>query len=124
MRKFVTAIVTLVICLVLHVALTGQERISPTEASKYVGKPAIVCGQVASATFAAGSRGRPTFLNLDRPYPTQIFTALIWGENRANFTSPPEKAYSGKKICVRGTVSSYHGQPQIVVSDPSQIAAE
>src|SRR5438445_539843 len=71
MRKFVPAIVTLVICLVLHVALTGQERISPTDAANYIGKPATVCGQVASATFAARSRGRPTFLNLDRPYPTR-----------------------------------------------------
>src|SRR5437667_4480049 len=124
MRKCYAAVVTLVIFLLLHVALSAQERISPAEAAKYVGKAATVCGQVASATYAARSRGRPTFLNLDRPYPNQVFTALIWGENRGKFPTPPEKAYSGKKICVTGTISSYRGQPQIVVRDPGQITAE
>jgi hypothetical protein len=58
-----------------------------------------VCGQVASATYAVRSRGRPTFLNLDRPYPRKIFTALIWGENRNKFSVPPEKLYNGKEVC-------------------------
>jgi hypothetical protein len=112
--------------LVLGVALQieAQERISPAEAAKYVGKNATVCGQVASANFSARSRRRPTFLNLDRPYPNHIFTALIWGEDRNKFPTPPEKVYSGRKICVTGTISSYQGQPQIVVSNPSQIVPE
>jgi len=124
MRRSTAGILIVFLGLVLQVGIAAQERISPTEASKYVGKPTIVCGQVASATFAARSRGRPTFLNLDRPYPNQIFTAFIWGENRGKFPTPPEKAYSGKKICVTGTISSYRGQPQIVVRDPGQITAE
>src|SRR5207244_3489720 len=72
-----------------------------------------------------GSEPRPS----DFPEPgssisDQIFTAFIWGENRGKFPTPPEKAYSGKKICVTGTISSYRGQPQIVVRDPGQITAE
>ena len=112
--------------LVLGVALqiAAQERISPAEAAKYVGKNATVCGQVASANFSARSRRRPTFLNLDRPYPNHIFTALIWGDDRAKFSTPPETAYSGKKICVTGMVSIYQGKPEIVVRNPSQIIAE
>src|SRR4030095_9003454 len=112
--------------LVLGVALqiAAQERISPTEAAKYVGKNATVCGQVASSNFATRSRRRPTFLNLDRPYPNHIFTALIWGEDRDKFSKPPESAYSGRKICVTGAISSYQGQPQIVVRNPSQIIPE
>ena len=124
MRRSTAGILIVFLGLVLQVGIAAQERISPTEASKYVGKPTIVCGQVASATFAARSRGRPTFLNLDRPYPNQVFTALIWGKNRDKFSSPPEKAYSGKKICVTGTVSSYRGEAQIAVTNPSQITTE
>ena len=68
--------------------------------------------------------GRPTYLNLDRPYPNQPFTVVIWGDDRSSFSPPPEKAYDGKKICVRGTVSAFRGQPQIVVTSPSQITVE
>ena len=124
MRECYAAVVTLVIFLLLHVALSAQERISPAEAANYVGKAATVCGQVASATYAARSRGRPTFLNLDRPYPNQVVTALIWGENRGKFPTPSEKVYGGRKICVSGTVSSYRGEAQIVVTNPSQITTE
>jgi len=47
--------------LVLGVALqiAAQERISPAEAAKYVGKNATVCGQVASANFSARRTGSP-----------------------------------------------------------------
>jgi hypothetical protein len=112
--------------LIFSVALqiAAQGRISPAEAAKYVGKNATVCGQVPSSNFSTRSRRRPTFLNLDRPYPNHIFTALIWGEDRDKFSTPPESAYSGRKICVTGTISSYQGQPQIVVSNPSQIVPE
>jgi hypothetical protein len=81
-RKVTRAIVAVFLPLVIYIGIAAQERISPAEAGKYVGKNATVCGQVASSNFASRSRRQPTFLNLDRPYPNQIFTALIWGENR------------------------------------------
>jgi hypothetical protein len=49
----------------------AQQRILSTEAAKYVGKKATVCGQVASVNYAQGSKRRPTFLNLDKGYPDQ-----------------------------------------------------
>src|SRR5215831_1134662 len=124
MRESALGIITGAFLLALHIGIAAQERISPTDAAKYVGKNAIVCGQVASSNFASRSRRRPTFLNLDRPYPNHVFTALIWGENRKKFSSPPETTFSGKRICVTGTVSSYRRQPQIIVAEPSQITAE
>ena len=50
-----------------------------------LGQKATVCGIVASATFLSRSKGQPTFLNLDQPYPRQIFTAVIWGKDREYF---------------------------------------
>lgn len=125
MRK--TAILIIFVFLVCVLAagtarVMAQERITPLEAKDYVGKKVTVCGVVASAKFAAMSKGRPTFLNLDRPYPNQIFTVVIWGKDRDKFGTPPEQTYRGKKICVTGTVSIFRNTPQIVVSDPSQIS--
>ena len=81
---------------------------------------AAVCGQVVSAHYAAGTKGSPTFLNLDEPYPRQIFTILIWGSDRAKF-GDPESKYGNKKVCVTGLLKDYKGVPEVVAEQPSQI---
>jgi len=96
-------------------------KITAVEAAANIGKTATVCGHVTSARYAVRSKGQPTFLNLDSPYPRQIFTALIWGNDRPAFGTP-EKTYLGKSICVTGKIKSYRGNPEIIVNEPSQIA--
>ena len=111
-----------VFILLAPVAL-AQQSISPHEAKNHLGENATVCGQVASTHFAAASRGKPTFLNLDESYPNQIFTTVIWGADRPKFGAP-ETMYRSKRICVSGKIDSYRGVPQIVARDPSQIKAQ
>lgn len=94
------------------------------EAGQHVGQVARICGLVASAAHFASVTGQPTFLNLDRPYPDQLFTVVIWGSNRSRFGTPPEQLFDGKSICVTGRIDTYRGKPQIVVEDPAQIVAE
>jgi hypothetical protein len=96
-------------------------RIPATEAAHHIGEVAQVCGHVASAAYIASSKGRPTFLNLERPYPDQAFTVVIWGSNRSRFEGPPERLYDGKSICVTGRIETYRGKPQIVAEDGDQI---
>ena len=99
----------------------AEDTTKPAQAIKYVGKKATVCGTVASATYASRTKGKPTFLNLDEPYPRQIFTVVIWGKNRDDFKDAPESMYRDKRICVTGLVESYKGKPEIMVSVPDQI---
>jgi hypothetical protein len=106
---------------VLSVALGyAQTSISAAEAKNHVGERETVCGQVVSTHYAARSRGNPTFINLDKPYPDQIFTVLIWGSDRPKF-GDPEEMYRNKHICATGKISDYKGVPEIVAYDPSQI---
>lgn len=93
---------------------------SASEASAHVGEKAVVCGRVASATYATRSRGRPTFLNLDKPFPNHIFTAVIFDDYRDKFSYAPE-SLKDSYICVTGLIESHKGKPQIKVRDPSQI---
>lgn len=111
---------TLFAALIWTALANAQNSISPAQAKDHVGENATVCGNVASTHYAARTRGNPTFINLDKPYPDQIFTALIWGTDRPRFGTP-EDTYSGKHICVTGTISSYKGVPEIIVHDPGQI---
>jgi hypothetical protein len=66
----------------------ADQKLSAQEARQHVGEQATVCGVVASGRYAARSRGQPTFLNFDAPYPNAVFTVLIWGEDRPKFDVP------------------------------------
>lgn len=96
-------------------------RIEAAEAAHRVGEQATVCGVVANATFARQTRGRPTFLNLERPFPDQAFDAVIWGRDRGRFPTPPELTYPGRGICVLGRITTHRGVPRIEVRGPEQI---
>jgi len=78
---------------------------------------------VASARYAEKSKGQPTFLNLDEPYPKQIFTILIWGSDRSKFGAPENK-YRGTRLCATGLIKLYRGVPEIEASDPTQIEVQ
>jgi hypothetical protein len=104
--------------------VSGQnKKLSATEAKAHIGENATVCGRVVSARYVTTSRGKPTFLNFDKEYPHEMFTIIIWGENREKFGNPEEK-YRSKKICVSGTITEYRGVPEIAVSDTTQITID
>jgi hypothetical protein len=106
------------------VTTLGQgKKLTTAEAKNHIGEQATVCGKVASGRYAATTRGKPTFLDLDKPYPGQLFTVLIWGENRAKFGTP-EETYRNKNICVTGRIESYRGEPEIIASDPAQLSTD
>jgi hypothetical protein len=104
----------------IHAQSQQTKRLTTTEANDHIGEQAMVCGKVASTRYAAMTRGKPTFLNLDKPYPKPLFTILIWGENREKFGTPEEK-FRDKQVCVTGKITEYRGAPEIVVSDPQSI---
>lgn len=107
--------------LLLATALSlGQKTLTTTEAKDHIGEQATVCGKVVSTHWATSSRGSPTFLNFDEPYPNQIFTLVIWGSDRSKF-GDPETAYRGKRICVSGKIGAFKGVPEIVANELAQV---
>ena len=63
---------------------------------------------------------QPTFLNLDKPYPDQLFTVVIFGDDRAKFGTP-ESSLRGTRICVTGVIRVFRELPEMVLKDPSQL---
>jgi len=98
-------------------------EITPAEAKDHVGETRTVCGKLASTHFAAKSNGQPTFLNLDEPYPKEVFTILIWGSDRAKFGAP-EMKYKDARVCVTGKITSYRGKPEVIATEPRQVVQE
>jgi len=117
-------LLSLALCSALiYTAHAQSKTITASEAKDHIGQSATVCGHVVSARYADRSKGQPTFLNLDEPYPREIFTILIWGENRSKFGTPESK-YRDANVCVSGQITSYRGTPEVVASDSSQIALQ
>lgn len=106
--------------LLFVVLVVVQASLTPAEAKAHVGEMATVCGKVVSARFAESSTRQPTFLNLDQPFPKQIFTVVIFGSDRSKF-GEPEKEFLNQTICATGTIEDYRGLPQIVATEPKQI---
>lgn len=118
-RHRLAALALLLLSPVSGAAQDALRVVSAEEARNYVGSTVTVCDSVASATFASRSRGQPTFLNLAKAYPNQVFTVVIWGDDRNRFPEPPERVYRHRRICVTGRLTTYRGTPQIVVREPT-----
>jgi hypothetical protein len=112
-----------VIVFLCNVGVAQAAELAADDASRHVGETATVCGTVASTNYAERARGQPTFLNLDKPYPQEVFTAVIWGENRKSFGTP-EAALRGKRVCVSGRIELYHHRPEIILRSPSQLTLQ
>jgi DNA/RNA endonuclease YhcR with UshA esterase domain len=114
MKTFVLAA-----ALLLSDPTAHAQKITTSEAKGHEGENATVCGIVASEHFASRSRGQPTFINLDAAYPHQIFTMLIWDEDRRRIGQLP---IVGSHVCVTGLITDYRGGPEVVVKSASQIS--
>ena len=74
-----TLVLTAAFLFTITASLVRADVITAKQAAQHVGEIQTVRGVVVSARYAARSKGQPTFLNLDQPYPDTIFTVVIWG---------------------------------------------
>jgi hypothetical protein len=123
MRSALKISLAVVLACSLSLVARAQKKLTASEAKEHFGENATVCGSVVSSRYAVSSKGQPTFLNFDKPYPNQIFTVVIWGSNRSKFKTP-EEDYKDKQICVTGKITGYDGLPEIIADDPKQIRIE
>ena len=112
----------LVACAAVHVATptVAANMLTPDQAPLHIGENATVCGVVVSTRYAAGTKGQPTYLNFDLPYPRQVFAVVIWGSDRPKFGTP-ETTLMGKRACATGTIQSFRGKAEIIATDPRQL---
>ena len=104
----------------------AQKVLTTREAKNHIGEQARVCGTVASTHYSARTKGQPTFINLDKAdkaYPEQIFTIVIWGEDRPKFGAP-ESLFANKRVCATGVITMYRNAPEIIVHEPRQIESQ
>lgn len=86
------------------------------QAGSHSGEQACVSGRVLKVFT---SRSGTTFLDFCSDYRNCPFTSVIFGSDRGKFGNL--ESLSGHRIEIRGQIKPYHGQPEIVISDPGQI---
>src|SRR5262245_13645990 len=116
------AIAALVACAGVQVAIPAEAKntLTPDQAPEHIGETATVCGVVVSIRFASGTKGQHgqhAFLDLDLPYPHQVFTVIIW------VIGTPEITPMGQMVCATGTIQTYRGKAEIIATDPRQLVA-
>jgi len=121
MMRSVTRILRLLPLVVFSVVAVAADTLTTSDAAKHIGENATVCGVVAGVHTATNSKGSPTFVNLDKAYPSHVFTILIWSSDLSKF-SPAPASWSGKRVCATGTISLYRNVPEIVAGEAGQIS--
>jgi hypothetical protein len=94
--------------------------LSPEDAASHIDQSATVCGVVVSTKFDAHLDRRPTFLDFGKPYPDEVFAALIFGADRAKFGTP-ETSLQGKRVCVSARSASIRASPRSSSRNPRQL---
>ena len=106
----------------LMLASIGQaQNLTTAQAKAHEGETGTVCGKVAGERTATSSRGEPTFVNLDAAYPNQVYTILVWGDDRKNVGELPQV---GARVCASGKIEDYRGTPEIVVRNKGQLISK
>ncbi len=110
-------------CLLACAAVSGQEsktnslpaKIPASEAKDHVNAETIVSGKVVELH----KTEKLVRINLDKPFPNQPFTAVIFA-NKTNLFSDLDKL-KGKTIEVSGKITEYREQPQIILVSTNQL---
>jgi len=86
------------------------------EAGPLVGQSACITGRVLRVFT---SRAGNTFLDFCPDYRTCPFTSVVFSQDRAKFGDLGQ--LQGRRIEIRGLVSSYQDRAEIIIRDPGQI---
>jgi len=95
-----------------------DDAIDACNAGNYIGEEKIVAGKIADGY---KSNTNTVFLNFEKPYPNQCFTAVIFSSDLVNFPENPQSFYEGKIVKVKGVIKEYQGKPEIILNERSQI---
>lgn len=94
------------------------DAIGACNAGNYYGVEKIIEGKIIDGF---KSKTNTVFLNFEKAYPNQCFTAVIFSSDLINFPEDPQNYYQGKLVRVKGKIKEYNGKPEIVLKDSSQI---
>lgn len=93
-----------------------NDTLTATEAAKQVGNQVLVKAKVVGIHTAKNAKGKPTFIDLDVPFPNNPLSVIIFEQNIAKFA--PLEAYKNKTLLIEGLVRrrvyKYRGKERVL----------
>jgi DNA/RNA endonuclease YhcR with UshA esterase domain len=93
----------------------GTAKIQADAAKDNIGKQVAITGKVAEVSKAE----KIVRLNIDKAYPKQPFTAVIFAPNTNVFGDLD--SLKGKTVEITGKITDFRGHPQIVLTSTNQL---
>jgi DNA/RNA endonuclease YhcR with UshA esterase domain len=91
------------------------KTISAAESDKHYDETLTVTGKVAQVSI----RPSMAYLNFDKSYPSNLFTAVIYARATNKFASLPKLA--GKDVAVTGKVVKFRSKPEMILENTNQL---
>lgn len=113
MRRFALP-VALLIGIHCHAA---EVKIEASRSSEHIGQDVLACGQVTEVKPFA----EELYLNFGPRFPGEHLAEFIWRDEVPTFVAPMGslERLEGRRLCVRGQVSTYKAHLQIHPRKPS-----
>lgn len=110
------AVVASAVLLSTTVSHAAEPKIEAYKAPFHVGKTVMACGVLAETKHFPDRH----YLNLDKKYPKQSLTVLVWNKDYRWFEQRFGKidGYVGRRFCVRGKIEEYKNNLQMKVTNP------
>ena len=99
----------------------AQHKITPGDGLSHVGDSVSVSGIIYGGHYF-NSPGKLTILILGDTIPGRHLVISIEGNSNNNFSDSITTFYFNKEVSIRGRVKLYFGEPEIHLSDTSQIS--
>jgi DNA/RNA endonuclease YhcR with UshA esterase domain len=109
-------VIALLVVGVAALSMAQTPTYTAADAAKHVGEIATITGTVNGVRQAGKGN---IFLSIGGKYTNKVFTAFIPSSSAADFSNPQQ--YEGKAVAVSGKITLYHGEPEIVLENVSQI---
>ncbi|WP_310558490.1 hypothetical protein [Flavobacterium sp.] len=113
-----------VFLLVFSIHCFSQDTITTLKVRDYMDKEVCVIGKVAS--FKIASEGKNTnYINIDKPYPENIFTVVI-SNNHLEKLNIKIEDLKNKNILIKGKITTYKNDPKQIpqIYNPVSIAVK
>lgn len=114
-------IITAIFCLI-SINCFSQDTITASQAKDYMDK--IVCVKGKAVSFKEASEGRNiNYINIDKPYPDNIFTVVITTQYLERLKLKFEDV-KNKIIYIKGKITTYKNDPNQIPQIYNPISIE
>lgn len=116
MHKIVVTLAISIFSLCSIASNANEPKIEAFKAPSHVGKTVMACGNLAQVKHLSNRH----YLNLDKKYPNQALTVLVWDSDYRWFEERfgSIEGFVGRRFCARGKIEEYKNNMQMQVTNP------